>query len=281
MTTALFVLFTYAIDPPPPVPSPPPPNPSFPPPPPSDTWVSNDALLGCDRAKHKYSSYSYHYDTGDHAIHYKYERYNATGLHDFVVNVDLQTCQGRASVYIPHAENGHAYSLYTSSSGETWELRSTIVYQVDSPPPPAPSPPPPSPPLDPPSPPPPPTPSPPPPLILLRRRLQEVTTVGMDRVFFTEFEVTKEPMYVRTCINCDGSCNGIDTIDSLVTCNVATSSGPSVPWWVWIFVAATAVLLVVVGVGCARYCTMNSSKQPTPVQSTGSRPMRSVQVRRP
>jgi hypothetical protein len=144
MFATTFVLLGIVVSPPPPTPSPPPPSPNPPPIPPSDVFVSNDALLGCNRANHKYLYDSYNYGDGDFETVKTMSQYNDTGLHDLVIHVDTETCKGRAKVLTPHAKNGHVYSLYTSTDGTTWELVSELEYQVDSPPPPHPSPPPPS-----------------------------------------------------------------------------------------------------------------------------------------
>ena len=281
-TTSMLLGFVIFVPPPPPTPSPPPPVPSPPPIPPSDVFVSNDALLGCNRANHKSLDESYNYGTDEFKTVYEVTRYNDTGLHNLLIHVDSVTCKGRAKVFIPHAKNGHVYSLYTSTEGTTWNLVSELEYQVDSPPPPSPSPPPP----------------------LGVRRLQELSFGNYDdsihHIYFTEFNVTKEPLYVRSCIDCDGSCNGIDTIDSLVTCNSALPlvSPPSpvtppdmppqedsIPWWVWIFVATTVLLSIIVCMGCMGYYYMNKQSSPppppAPAKRNPPRPVISKQVRRP
>ncbi len=246
--------------PPPPEPSPPyppfnpPPSPRPPPLPPSDVFISNDALLGCSRGNPTYLHYSYHYGNDERETLYSAHKFNDTGLHNLVVNVDVEACTGRAHVRLPHSKNGHTYSLYTSSnSGTSWTLVSQHVYQVESPPPPTPSPPPPAPAASP---------------SVVLRRLQELSIGefgGVDTLHFTDFSVPKEPLYVRACIDCDGTCNGIDTIDALVSCNAASpasSDGDALlPWWGWIFVATTAVLAVVV---CVRYTGATSSPPPPP-----------------
>lgn len=276
LTTLPTLLGIIVFSPPPPSPSPPlpplapPPSPNPPPTPPSETFHSNDALLGCSRSNHKLSDGSYHYGTGDLETMYTFIEFNDTGLHNLRIHVDSATCVARARVFLPHAQNGHTYSLYTSKTGTSWNLVSELVYQVDSPPPPAPSPPPPSPQA--------------PPIVV--RRLQELSFgelgQGIHELYFSHFNVSKEPMYVRACIDCDGSCNGVDTIDSLVTCNAALPSPtpPSqspentIPWWSWLFVASTAILIVGLCAAGAQYAMQQSAQgkaTPVPARKPGSR----------
>lgn len=262
MTLAsLPTLLAIIVSPPPPSPSPPPPSPGPPPIPPSETFNSNAALLGCSRANHKYSEGSYHYGTGDVESVYTFAVFNDTGLHDVRIHVDSKTCVARARVFLPHAQNGHTYSLYTSTTGTSWDLVSEFDYQVDSPPPPSPSP--------------------PPPL----RRLQElsfgVSDQGVHQLYFSAFNVTKAPMYVRACIDCDGSCNGVDTIDTLVTCSAASpsptapppSQGDTIPWWSWMFVATTVILAVVLCATAAQYAMQeNAPSEAEPVSASTRKP---------
>ena len=268
------ILIVLSATPPPPTPSPPPPrpppsplyppspprtpppSPRPPPSPPADTFISRDGLLGCSRADHTQSFYSYNYGDGESTSHYQNVRYNDTGLHELKVQVEKDTCSALAEVGIVHGKLGQTVSLYTSSTeGASW----TLVGQIPIVPSPSPSPP------------PPPTPSPPPPmppspsspaLVILGRRLhgrrlQEITysTVnGIDVARLFSFNVTRAPLYVRSCIDCDGNCNGIDHIDTIVSCYGAVpspsppspSSEDSIPFWAWLFVGTTAVLLVVV-----------------------------------
>lgn len=238
---------------PPTPPSNPPPSPSPPPRPPLDVFTSNDALLGCTRAQHKVYHNWYNYGYEDFSTHYKVVQYNDTGLHDLSVNVDKHTCAGEVTVGVVHGKTGHVVSLFTSETGDAWTLVANLTLVIYDPPPPSPSPPPPSPMR-----PPPPSPFPPPPAIILRRLQEETPSItyspfnGADMVRLLPFAVSRAPMYVRTCIDCDGTCNGIDHIDAIVSCYYANyepppplPSDPPLPWWVWLFAGLAGVFLLV------------------------------------
>lgn len=262
---------------------PPPPSPTPPPIPPSIRFTSNEAYFGCHRADYIHHTYQYTYGDDERQTTYQYVHFNDTGLHDLEIYVDSETCKGRARVFIPHAQNDHVYSLYTSTSGASWSLASQHTYTADVPPPP--------------------TPSPATPSSIMYRQLfghedeASVSTApdGPDQLYFAPFDVTQEPMYVRICVNCHGSCDGIDTIDSLVTCAPSSQFSPSdqesdeevhtihstsIPSWVWIFVTTTALLAAIVGLGCFYYCFYSRTTNRTTNRTKTKKPLTKVAIDR-
>lgn len=271
--------------------------PPSPPPPPGNIFSSHEAFFDCSRGDHLLYTYGFDYESDHSSFHYDSHGFNQTGLHHLSVHVDSDSCLADSDVLSTLLSDGHTISLFSSPDGVVWTRISELVYQQPPavpppsprPPPPDPSPPPPSPPNSPspPSPPPPPSPSPPPPspspspLIIYRRQLVEAATLtqshpnSIRRVHFASFPVTKAPLYVRACIDCDGSCNGIDTIDALVSCHTADdgTTSSSLPWWVWLLVALSAILLLVtVGMCVARFVPEGAA--PTPNPTTARPPVR-------
>lgn len=269
------IVVTNPSPPPPPPnspspPRPPPPNPSPPPTPPSDTFTSNDAFLGCRRADHQRTQYFYTYGSED-IFQNEFNVFNDTGLHNLEIKVNQETCNGVASVTIIKGVNGQKISLFSSVNGQSWNLLTETTFDYLKPPPP-----------------PPPAPSPPPPSIdfpVVLRQLSElpIITQGFSsevhHARLNNLTVGQQPSYVRVCLNCDGTCNGIDHIDAIVSCfnGLSPPSAPpdatAIPWWVWLIVAIASLLFVIVIYMCVKNMQdyNASTKTPTPAQRAPAR----------